>query len=130
MTKEDIIGGLKNALERGETLERAKSTFINAGYKEEEVEEAAKLVGEKKLKEKETPVPRSIKPSVKTSVPSPVSAPAPSAQPAQAIGKPLPSLQVKPKKKSPITAVLIIVAVILFLLILNLVRVMLGIKIV
>ena len=126
MPKEEIIGGLKNALERGETLERAKSTFINAGYNKDEVEEAAKFVGEKKFAK---PAPMPLKPAIRPSVPSPVSAPAPSVQPAQAI-KPLPAVQVKPKKKSPITTVLIIVAVILFLLILNLVRVLLGIKIV
>lgn len=43
--KEDIlIGGLKNALERGETIEKAKQSFINAGYKPEEVTAAAQKV--------------------------------------------------------------------------------------
>lgn len=40
----EIIGGLKNALERGETLEKAKRSFINAGYKLEEVEMAVQRI--------------------------------------------------------------------------------------
>ncbi|NCO11804.1 hypothetical protein CO038_03545 [Candidatus Pacearchaeota archaeon CG_4_9_14_0_2_um_filter_39_13] len=41
MVREDIFGGLKNALDRGEDLENAARTFINAGYSESEVREAA-----------------------------------------------------------------------------------------
>ena len=39
-----IVSGLKNALERGETIEKAKQSFINAGYKPEEVAAAAQKV--------------------------------------------------------------------------------------
>ncbi len=39
--REDIYGGLKNAVEKGEPLELAVQTFVNAGYKENEVREAA-----------------------------------------------------------------------------------------
>jgi len=39
--REDIAGGLKNALDRGETLEHAIITFINAGYPEKDVRAAA-----------------------------------------------------------------------------------------
>ena len=38
--REDIAGGLRNALERGETMEQAVRTFINAGYLEKEVRDA------------------------------------------------------------------------------------------
>jgi hypothetical protein len=38
----DIVGGLINALERGDSLEKAKRSFLNAGYRPEEVEAAAK----------------------------------------------------------------------------------------
>jgi len=38
----ELIGGIKNALERGETPQRAKQTFVNAGYSKEEVESAEK----------------------------------------------------------------------------------------
>lgn len=41
MINEDILGGLKSATERGESLKKAMMTFYNAGYKKEEIEEAA-----------------------------------------------------------------------------------------
>ena len=41
MTKEEIKAGLKNAVERGYSLEQAKQSFINAGYNPGLVEEAA-----------------------------------------------------------------------------------------
>lgn len=45
MTKEEIAAGLKQAVERGESLEQAKRSFINAGYSRQEVEEAASTLG-------------------------------------------------------------------------------------
>lgn len=42
MPKEDIIGGLSLAIQKGESLQQAMLTFFNAGYKREEIEEAAK----------------------------------------------------------------------------------------
>lgn len=44
--REDIIGGLRNAIGRGEPLEKAVRSFINAGYRESEVREAAKHINE------------------------------------------------------------------------------------
>lgn len=38
---EEIKGGLKNALSRGENIQKAKQSFINAGYSRQEVEKAA-----------------------------------------------------------------------------------------
>jgi len=43
--REDIVAGLKNAFERGESMEKAVNAFINAGYNQNEVEEAAKSLG-------------------------------------------------------------------------------------
>jgi len=43
--REDIVAGLKNAFERGESMEKAVQAFINAGYNKNEVEEAAKFLG-------------------------------------------------------------------------------------
>src|SRR3989344_2520059 len=40
--KEELIGGLKNAIERGASIESAINSMINAGYKKEEVLQAAK----------------------------------------------------------------------------------------
>jgi|TARA_Y100000310_G_C20224838_1_gene597434 hypothetical protein len=44
--REDIIGGLKNALDRGETIEQAIRTFVNAGYNLTEVREASQYATE------------------------------------------------------------------------------------
>lgn len=44
MVREDIVAGLKNAVERGESLEEAKQSFISAGYSKEDVEEASSLI--------------------------------------------------------------------------------------
>lgn len=41
MVNEEILGGIRNALERGSSLERAVQSFINAGYNPQEVQEAA-----------------------------------------------------------------------------------------
>lgn len=44
MVREDILGGLKNALSRGQTLMQAMMSFYNAGYMREEIEEAARYL--------------------------------------------------------------------------------------
>ena len=43
MPNQEILGGLKHALNRGEPLEKAMLSFYNAGYKREEIEEAARI---------------------------------------------------------------------------------------
>ena len=47
MVNEEILGGLKSAINRGESLKRAMMTFYNAGYKKEEIEEAARVLNER-----------------------------------------------------------------------------------
>ena len=42
--KEEIISGIKNAMQRGSSYESAVQSFINAGYSEEEVKEAWKML--------------------------------------------------------------------------------------
>jgi len=42
--KEEIAAGLKNAVERGTSIDQAIQSFINAGYNAAEVNEAALLV--------------------------------------------------------------------------------------
>lgn len=44
--KEEIIGGLKNALERGSSLDSAAQSFINAGYNPSDVNEAARALSQ------------------------------------------------------------------------------------
>ncbi len=41
MAKEEIIAGLKNAVSRGESVQQASQSFINAGYNSQEVMAAA-----------------------------------------------------------------------------------------
>lgn len=40
--RDDIAGGIRNALEHGATLEQAAKSFISAGYPEREVREATR----------------------------------------------------------------------------------------
>ncbi len=42
--EEELSGGLRNALLRGENITKAKQSFINAGYKTEEVESASQKI--------------------------------------------------------------------------------------
>jgi len=42
MINEEILGGLKAALARGESLEKAMMTFYNAGYDKTQIEESAR----------------------------------------------------------------------------------------
>ena len=42
--RDEIVGGLRNALDRGESLEQAMQSFINAGYSPLEVREAVKVL--------------------------------------------------------------------------------------
>lgn len=44
MVNEDILRGLEGGMARGETLEQAMYSFYNAGYKKEEIEEAARAL--------------------------------------------------------------------------------------
>lgn len=46
MVNEEIVGGLKSALERGQSLQRAMMTLYNSGYKKEEIEEAVRTLME------------------------------------------------------------------------------------
>jgi len=42
LTNQEILGGLKSALARGQTLKKAMMSFYQAGYKKEEIEDAAR----------------------------------------------------------------------------------------
>ena len=44
MVNEDLLGGLKSALSRGQSLKQAMASFYNAGYKKEDIELAAKAL--------------------------------------------------------------------------------------
>lgn len=69
MVDEEIVAGLRNAVERGESVEQAKQSFFNAGYPENDVNEAASTLGSaemKEIKEVKEIVPEAIT-EVKTS---------------------------------------------------------------
>ena len=69
MVNEEILGGIEAALLRGQSLRQAMISFYNAGYKKEEIEEAAKYSrqalhinpDEKMAPQKTKIVPKSIK---------------------------------------------------------------------
>jgi len=42
LTNQEILGGLKAAIERGQNLKQAMMSFYQAGYKKEEIEDAAR----------------------------------------------------------------------------------------
>ncbi|MEK6824125.1 MAG: hypothetical protein AABY06_03760 [Nanoarchaeota archaeon] len=44
MVNEEILGGLRHALNRGESLEKAMISFYNAGYRKDEIEETARFI--------------------------------------------------------------------------------------
>ena len=86
--EEEIMGGLINALERGDRLEKAKQSFLNAGYKPAEVEAAARKSASFNAQPLATPAPASktvvkakplvdVKPiaTTKSSTPTAVAAP-------------------------------------------------------
>ena len=58
MVNEEIFGGLKLALSKGETLKQAMMSFYNAGYKREEIEEAARALQQERFKEQKPQQPR------------------------------------------------------------------------
>jgi len=63
--KEELIGGIKNALDRGQPIEEAVQSLINSGYNEKEVRAAAEMVSSgtatTMLKEPEEPKEREEK---------------------------------------------------------------------
>jgi len=64
---DDILGGIKAAIERGEELKEAMTAFYNAGYTKKEIEDSArKYILEKRQKETSTKVSTSASSSVKT----------------------------------------------------------------
>lgn len=44
MVNADILGGLRSALAKGKSLKQTMVSFYNAGYKKEEIEEAARAL--------------------------------------------------------------------------------------
>jgi hypothetical protein len=56
MVRQDLIAAIRNALERGESIEEAKSSLLNSGYNRDEVFLAAEELKNKEIK-KQVPKP-------------------------------------------------------------------------
>jgi len=55
--EQELIGGLQNALSRGENMTKAKQSFVSAGYKPKEIEAAAQKVSTIPKIIQQTPTP-------------------------------------------------------------------------
>ena len=68
--RQDLIGALQSALVRGETLKKAMMALHNAGYKKQEIEEAAaslqQLTQQSKIKET---IPQTNQPQTTSDIP-------------------------------------------------------------
>ncbi len=72
MVNEQIVEGLRLALSRGYTLEQAMMSFFNAGYKKEDIEEAARALSthpEHPLSHPEKEIPEHLKRPITKSLP-------------------------------------------------------------
>jgi hypothetical protein len=76
--EQELIGGLQNALLRGETIDKAKQSFISAGYKPEEIEAAAHKISitpkanqQPSTKPIPIPIKQSIQPQITTTTTKP-----------------------------------------------------------
>ena len=56
MIRQDILGGLKLAMSKGESLKQAMMSFYNAGYKKNEIEDAARALSQIPRAQKIQPV--------------------------------------------------------------------------
>lgn len=81
--REDIITGLRNGLERGESLESSMKSFINAGYHPIDVKQAAQALTNKSYQSTTPKIVNPTFPSISPQLPS------------------LPKLPVPPSKKLP-----------------------------
>jgi len=116
---EEILGGLKSAIERGNSLKRAMMTFFNAGYKKEEIEEAARFLNESGISQPSATIP-SVSPTVKKplttdnqlEVPQ-MKEPIPNQQQVQVVTQKVSNYEDDPKDKS---LIFILVGVLVFLL--------------
>jgi hypothetical protein len=105
MPREDILGGLKNALERGDSVDEAKETFISAGYSKAEVEDAAASL------EKLSVIRKAEVPAIYSATLQ-----APSAKPGE---KPLPQIKVERKFHYWLIAPILLISALIAYLIYN-----------
>ncbi len=105
MVRRDLIAGLKNAVERGEPLAKAKQSFISAGYPPEEVEAASRFVHAGVL----TPISEKEK------------LPLPRTQPPMQTALQKPEIKGKIKRNFKIISLIVLLAILIAILILTLI---------
>jgi hypothetical protein len=101
MVNEEIVGGIKNALERGDSLRDAMMSFFNAGYDRKEIEEAAATLLHYPTAKAETkaPIPeiKKVEPKIEHKI-EPIPVPK-VIQKVSSYGEEKPKEIIKPKKK-------------------------------
>lgn len=73
----ELIGGLKNAVDKGEDIAKAVQSFLNAGYTKKEIDDAASALGVVVPSSINVRVPVEVKPIQQTPQPVKVSVPIP-----------------------------------------------------
>ena len=118
--EEELAGGLKNALERGATLQQAKQSFLNSGYSPQEIQNAIQ-----KMHSTSTQIIKPIKQEspIQTPIQTPIQPPIkPLAQQTQALPQQTPApIQTPTKKYSPTTTIIILSIVGVIIIIISLV---------
>jgi hypothetical protein len=124
MVNEEVLGALRSALERGESLSRATKTLRNARYKKEDIDEAASIVSELNIQpvpQQKNGFPKFFQPKNSESIPTPSSpTQMPEAKQKKKLFQKLPQADKsqqkvsgyddnKPKKKSKLVPILIFV---------------------
>ena len=99
MANEEIIGGLRFAVKKGESLQHAMTTFLNAGYPKNEIEEAARIIHQEIIQAPFAGETNLDKKSENNLTP----------QPGQIISKNVSSYEQKPKKKAKKAVVIILI---------------------
>ena len=66
MVNQEILGGLRSSVNRGESLQKVMATFYNAGYKKEEIEESARALHQEQLQKPKIPETPQVETKEKT----------------------------------------------------------------
>jgi hypothetical protein len=116
----DLIGGVKNAMERGQDMNKIRQSFVNAGYKKEDVEDAINSSNSIYATANQNPIPQNQ--TQQTPIQPALEAPSPQQtsqqnQPQSPSFQQLPSpTPTQPKEKKSHLWIILIVASILILI--------------
>lgn len=101
MVRGDILGGLRVALAKGDSLQKAMQSFYNSGYKKDEIEEAARFLQTQGFQPEVITKKPEISQKKQISKPSGVSYPiyAPKTPPTEPVRRPIMKQQYRPAQK-------------------------------